>query len=75
MTAANDQGRPREGLNRGRLLVFLLALPVIFGLSWIARAPKSPLPQRVVRDPVAGQVKRGRTRPSRSHSSTRAART
>lgn len=32
MTAANDQGQPREGINRGRLVVFLLALPVYFAL-------------------------------------------
>ena len=32
MTAANDQDQPREGINKGRLLVFLLALPVYFAL-------------------------------------------
>ena len=32
MTAANDPGRPREAVNRGRIVRFLLALPVYFGL-------------------------------------------
>jgi protein-S-isoprenylcysteine O-methyltransferase Ste14 len=30
MTAANDPGRPREAVNRGRIVRFLLALPVYF---------------------------------------------
>ena len=32
MTAANDQDQPRKGINRGRLIGFLLALPVYFAL-------------------------------------------
>ncbi len=32
MTSADDQGRPREPLNRGRIIRFLLALPVYFAL-------------------------------------------
>jgi hypothetical protein len=32
MTSANDLDQPRVGINRGRLVVFLLALPVYFAL-------------------------------------------
>jgi hypothetical protein len=32
MTAANGPNEPREGINRGRLVRFLLALPVYFAL-------------------------------------------
>jgi protein-S-isoprenylcysteine O-methyltransferase Ste14 len=32
MTSANDQDQPREGINRGRLVGFLLALPLYFVL-------------------------------------------
>jgi hypothetical protein len=32
MTAANGQDQPQEGINRGRLVRFLLALPVYFAL-------------------------------------------
>jgi protein-S-isoprenylcysteine O-methyltransferase Ste14 len=32
MTAANDQKRPREGINKGRLIGFLVALPAYFAL-------------------------------------------
>jgi protein-S-isoprenylcysteine O-methyltransferase Ste14 len=32
MTSANGQVQPREGINRGRLIGFLLALPVYFAL-------------------------------------------
>jgi protein-S-isoprenylcysteine O-methyltransferase Ste14 len=32
MTAATDRDQPREGINKGRLVRFLLALPLYFGL-------------------------------------------
>src|ERR1700680_632802 len=32
MTSANGQDQPRQGINRGRLVRFLLALPVYFAL-------------------------------------------
>jgi protein-S-isoprenylcysteine O-methyltransferase Ste14 len=32
MTTADDRGRPREALNRGRIVRFLLAVPVYFAL-------------------------------------------
>src|SRR5262249_19410172 len=38
MTAANDQHQPREGLKKGRVVGFLLALPVYFALGMFLSA-------------------------------------